>query len=341
MLATIGPYINSIEHFLAHSPRLVKSLNIPQRDAKMTRLLDFDTYFELDYSRFDMTMSYDWMTNVELAIFSDLFPGDDHIYFREFMRMALTTTGISRSGMVYKIIGTRCSGDAHTSIANGLTNMFNLWLALGSVPSDDWLSYHEGDDTALACVASVADLVEANLGLVNCFGFKLKITRSSDISTIGFCGRFLASDLGKLVSYADPLRTLDKFHISLYPGDARSLALAKALSYHHTDGQTPIIGSLCRLVMRDLPMSVLKPKHLQRVLNERWNTRNTKISERRTDKVTADHFRVPFFVKTGITPAQQQAIEHQLDQLDYVPANFDIIRGSLVLLETANKIVNI
>lgn len=252
-LCIIGPYISAIEHRLGDLPFLVKGLDITSRDSKMNNtgrgLHHYPVYYETDYSRFDMSISLEYLQDVENVFLTSCF--DDPLLDLCF-ELAMKTKGVSDIGLAYEVLGTRCSGDAHTSIGNGLINRFNTWLAFNNIPSHSWCSFHEGDDGILGVDSEFDDAIKYNLHLFPVLGFQLKVLRFTSFNLTTFCGRWLMSDGNRIESICDLPRTLNKLHTICADGDPPSLLLAKCLSYYHTDRATPLLGVLVTAIIRHL-----------------------------------------------------------------------------------------
>lgn len=302
-LSIIGPYIAAIEHYLHDAPFLVKGLTLKERDEKMSTFLDYHTFIETDYSRFDMTISYDWIKLVQDQILLSFFPNDDKL--ARVLQLASDTFGISDLGMCYQILGTRCSGDAHTSIANGLINHFNTWAVFNDLP---FHSVHEGDDGLIALPKSHT-LFSNRPQLFDCFGFTIKSDVYYDIDLTSFCGRYLYTKRdGHLGSYCDPLRTLAKFHITLSHGKLEMLLLAKALSYNYTDGDTPIIGPVCAALIKQYGTKALVARAMGHVKTGRYILADLTIDSQEAQSVCSvtEDRRNAFAIRTGISPATQK-----------------------------------
>lgn len=309
-LATIGPYISALEHHLVDAPFLVKGMGLKDRDKKMTTLTHGHTFVESDYSRFDMTISEPWLRNVQDVLIAAYFHDEDITELATCLRAARRTKGVSDTGLCYNILGTRCSGDAHTSIGNGLINAFNTWTLL-EVPHEAW---HEGDDGIVSLAKPYASAANC---LLNCdvFGFKVKLVISTNLADTTFCGRFFAvGNDGSLISYCDPLRTLSKFHISFSEGDAMTLLLAKVLSYGHTDSGTPIVGPICKSLYKLLNPRVTRKRLLMRNIKKgRFILADEKLSDITAvswlDNDVPESTRINFCERTGMSPAEQERLE--------------------------------
>jgi len=327
ILATVGPWISAIEKSLKQAPFLVKGMNLSQRDAMLRRVLpSYSVYVETDYSRFDMTLSEYWLQEVQNRMFSSLLQEQFHHesrLFLDFLSRSTKIVGRSRSGHSYRIRGTRCSGDAHTSIGNGLVNKFNTWLCLYTLPPGTWTSVHEGDDGIICVSDGFEDTVVTNLDLLNQCGFKVKMVVSRDITKISFCGRKF-SDAGGFHTYADISRTLSKFNTTTSHGDLRMLLRAKALSYHYTDAFTPIIGPLCRAIIHITRDISVNSTALLAASRERYLTHDQVVTTFVPQNVN-ENLRVAVSLTSGISISQQLAMEKMFSQwadIGFIPEEF-------------------
>nr|UDL13945.1 MAG: RNA dependent RNA polymerase [Xiangshan insect virus] len=326
-LIFIGPYISAIEHAACGASFLIKGLSLEKRREALSWIAEYDTYIEIDYSRFDMTVSEPIMAGVEHTIFKTCFPDDKE--FHKFLDACLRVTGRSWLGTYYKVRGTRCSGDAHTSIGNGLINRFLTWICLLTVPSNAWRSVHEGDDGLIGVRHGYGELVMECLDDLKFYGFTIKKKITKNLNEVTFCGRRLVITQKGVMDCCDPIRTMGKFHVTSRDGDIRTLAYAKALSYLHTDSSTPVIGVLAACVERSLRDKVSKGRRLKRAiaatLRDRWLLEGLVHVK--------DIFKVPkpanvpellalFCDVTPLTLSQIQQFHNMINSYDYIP-HFD------------------
>lgn len=206
----------------------------------METLLSFDFFIEIDFNRFDRRVSVEILQQVEFLFLTSPFP--DAYDLHRAISLSWETVGISEFGTRYKVRGTRCSGDAWTSIGNGLLNKFMTWLCLRDIKHS---SYHEGDDIILGIHSTDKDLVLHRLEFLSVLGFSAKIILRPELSQAVFCGRQLGRSIDTIISHCDLTRTLLKFNTTVSNGAEAPLLLAKARSYYSTDRDTPIIGQLC------------------------------------------------------------------------------------------------
>lgn len=278
-VAVMGPYIAAIEARSKTCPFLIKGLTPAARAIKMHPLVGFRHFVEIDYTRYDQSINLDILRIFEHKVLRAPFSGD-HLDYLTCLRLAQTTKGVSQFGTRYTVEGTRCSGDVHTSIANGLLGRFLLWVCLRKLPPDSWCSFHEGDDGAVGVHPDVLDQVVYNLQFLSCLGFNAKIKVCDNLEEVMFCGRRLIPTSKGITSICDVTRTLRKFNTTTSLGPTDLLLYAKALSYHYTDGDTPLIGALTHSVAQVL--SYCRTKYSRRQLrnammrahNERWVLRD-------------------------------------------------------------------
>lgn len=298
-------------------PMLVKGLSIEGRDEKFTRTLTgYNKYLETDYSRFDRTISREYLVQVQDPILSYPFPKRDHPLFHQALKLARDTSGVSDYGVSYKTEGSRCSGDAHTSIGNGFINAFNTWLLLRSYPAVCWASLHEGDDGVIGLDSRVQN-PELLILFLGCLGFEVKAFVYNSLDDVSFCGRHYYTDNGVVHSHADILRSAAKFHTTLSNLKAENAIYAKSLSYHHTDRNTPLIGMISWALAShyDNKLSFSAKKRGIHVLGkERYMVDAVKCGRDITPPTVDTAARVSCMRRTGITIEQQLYLEDVYSQ---------------------------
>lgn len=243
-LSTIGPYVAAIEAAAHSAPFLVKGMSPQRRAAKLDWLREYSGYIEVDYTRFDQTIGEDIISTSEHHVLGVQFGRNEHPEYRRALELALSTRGVSDLGVVYSRRGGRCSGDAHTSIDNGLLNAFLTWVCMRKCPRQCWRSIHEGDDGIIAIRNLAPKDVMGALSMLSLLGFDAKLKSTHDLTEVIFCGRRFVDTSRGLMDQADVIRTLRKYNASMKQGDPMVLLLAKSLSYNYTDGDTPLIGAL-------------------------------------------------------------------------------------------------
>lgn len=219
---------------------------------------------------------------------------------------------MSYLGVEYAIDGTRCSGDAHTSIGNGLINAINTYACLRHVPHELWTSVHEGDDGVIATRLPTGQ-GEKYLLVLGCLGFSVKNETHNQLNDVSFCGRHWFVDGATLRDHADIIRSLEKFHTAVSNCRADALLLAKAMSYYHTDAHTPLIGpltwSITQVLRHKIHFSPIK-RALHAYSKERWlQTEKILVNDPRTRPSISHDARVSCHRRTGISPRLQVELE--------------------------------
>jgi hypothetical protein len=240
------------------------------------QLAGYENYIETDYSRFDRTISRDILESVQNKLL--LLPNQDPLYKRA-LELTLFTSGSSSYGVRYQVDGTRCSGDAHTSLGNGLINAFNTFVCMRHINPEDWTSVHEGDDGIIAVRNGKLDDALAGLKLLQALGFVVKQDVFNQLDDVSFCGRHFYHDASVLFEHADILRSLDKFHTTTSNINDLPMIRAKAMSYYETDAATPLIGPLCYALIKATDhVSFGATKNALHVMGrDRWLVRDMSI----------------------------------------------------------------
>lgn len=249
-LSVVGPYVGAIDAAAHDAPYLVKGLTMDQRRAKLSTLAEYDTFIEIDYSRFDKTLDQPIIVDVEMQLFEYVYPRDAHPLLWEALSLLPWTKGRSVVGLSYTVAGTRLSGDSHTSVFNGFDNSFFKWLVLEDIPRPiENHGFHEGDDGDIGIRGQDRAQAESNISFLCFLGLVVKVKITDLLEDTTFCGRFYTFD-GQMRDMCDLKRTLAKFHITCSGLSARRAMVAKAFSYWATDKDTPIVGTLCYVILK-------------------------------------------------------------------------------------------
>jgi len=266
LMVLLGPVIAAMDKAAHYCPYMVKGLNPAERDQKLSRLLEFDAFADIDFDRLDKSIDENLQRVVEVGHMKHAY--SEHVdcdLFVKWLEYCFTSSGVNDLGVKYVIHGQRRSGDNHTSTFNAGVCRFAVWMCFRHIPAEDWWTYHEGDDILIGYRSEWRDQLEVNLSYISLLGLSIKLTFVNSFEQLSFCGRYLYEDAGVVCSYADPYRTLAKIHTSVTPGDTMILMLAKAFSYAHTDAFTPIIGVFAQVVRNRL-LTEVNPARLRRVL---------------------------------------------------------------------------
>jgi hypothetical protein len=290
---------------------LVKGLNNRERLAVVKQdLVGYGCYLETDYARFDRTISQPVLIQVQNFLFLVLLNVLDNPMIKEALQLALETYGKSDLGVLYFILGTRCSGDTWTSIGNGVINDFNTFVAMRHLPIDAWTSIHEGDDGVVAIVEEYRTCALAGMPVLEFLGFNVKLDVYNQLDDVSFCGRHFYTDGPEVYDHADLLRSLDKMHTTTSNMKDLPLLYAKACSYYYSDSNSPLLGAFCYAIISVLGDQLsfsAKKRALHTVRKDRWLTSDAvlRVDEKRPLGIITPASRVSCLRRAGIPiPAQ-------------------------------------
>jgi hypothetical protein len=237
----LGPYIKSIEIAAHNCEAFIKGLDDEAVNKKIENLLGFEVFAESDYTRFDQSQGYDTLHGIQNRIITRAYSND--AFFQSLMTRTVNIKGCTRLGIFY-IADTRASGDAHTSLGNGLTNYFFTWLALRKLPRHSWKSYHEGDDGIIGIKPQFVNQAVYNLEFLQCLGFSLKLRTATSMPSLCFVGRRFFCSYGTIKTAPDLKRLLAKFHITSSPLQGELILAAKSFSYFIKYRRSPVVTHL-------------------------------------------------------------------------------------------------
>lgn len=284
-------------------------------------------FYEIDYSRYDASISLEMMACFELQWLCLVYPPSVYPEFASALISCLSTNGVSDIGVTYRTYGTRCSGDAHTSIGNGMLNHYLTFLMTSHI--SDLVSFHEGDDGLICTLERIDDWFT----VLPTLGFLIKLDLHSSLNDAAFCGMYLCDTPTGLASYSDPERTLVKLHVCKADGFPQNLLFAKALSVLSLNPSTPIITAWCMHILRCVQTPLSRPSrrhHLLRTITriQSGGRRHFVSFTPRVTAISAD-IRAAFAHRTGISPGLQVEYEDYLLSLPFVPHRYHLLKRDL------------
>lgn len=207
---------------------MVKGKAVKTRSAELAGwMAGYDYVWENDYSSFDMSLPEPLLAWVYRVFWAEFYPDDvTRKHFAE-LRSGIVRMDTER----WKIVGGRRSGDAHTSLENGIVNFLVTHCALHRVygERDDWPAMFaslrlavEGDDGVVGMQGMRPGDAAALQAAVACLGMDAKAIIRPPAGSL-FCGRWmvlwetleadgLPSDRGFTVP--DTFRMLKKMHVN-------------------------------------------------------------------------------------------------------------------------------
>ena len=266
--------------------------------------IDEDVLIETDYSRMDGHVKAELRELIEQPLMALVFPGDT--YVQRLMQKQFGQRG--KLGQVeYKTGYARASGSPETSLFNTVDSACIAYVykrTRGLTPEDAMkaLGLYAGDDALERPIEDAT--IECKRSKLNAknFGQELK----TNIVRAPYPPQFLARYFGDawyggLNSMCDVSRQLAKFHTCTHmpPGiTARDKAVAKSMAYLLTDANTPIIGELCKSIVRDLgtDTKVVKPMNWWATFaaEDQFPNEHAQWMEDLVDEVFPDFNRIAF-----------------------------------------------
>nr|DAZ87914.1 TPA_asm: hypothetical protein [Opistofel virus] len=217
-----------------------------------------------DYSRFDGTISKWLYLHIARASVERWVATEHRDEVLAMLDAENNATARTESGIKYSTGFSRLSGSPVTSDHNTIINAFISYAALRSKMSADaaWaaLGIYCGDDAV-----DIAPIAKDIGRVSNMFGLKVKIAKHQYGQPVDYCGRWFVDIWNAVDSFADPIRTMRKLHISFSDQPLETARANRAAGYLVTDALTPIIGSYCRK-MQMAPVVVdrmTKEEHLR------------------------------------------------------------------------------
>lgn len=252
--ATLGPMMRSIEkvlykvrnHNFFNLPYFIKDVPIQERAKVLVQMQRPNMlFFATDHTSFEAHISAAIMRVTECALFRHCLPKATALVDWACKLVTGPHTLRTRVGVVARLAaGRRMSGDMHTSLGNGFTNLMCTLFIMHEAQAYGHVIV-EGDD---GLIASDRPL---DVTLYQKLGFTIKFTPVSNLYEASFCGLIFSPALELI---RDPWRFIANFtftHSAIDAGQAvmDSLLRAKALSAYYETPQCPIIGAYARYAL--------------------------------------------------------------------------------------------
>lgn len=208
---------------------------------------------EGDYTCLDGTQSADYSDLLLLPMYMRYLAPEHRGEFKRLYKQIYTKKAVTSNGVSYKPRMTVRSGSSITTQAGTLCNAFNVYSALRNMGYDaggawDRIGAIFGDDSLNANYDGIfrehIEQVSRELGMI----YKSNLRPRGE--PVLFLGRYFVDPTTTYDSFADPLRTIGKLHLSSNNSVSPEQAAAnKAHGYHTTDALTPIIGTWASRVL--------------------------------------------------------------------------------------------
>lgn len=226
-----GPWIAALELKCRDVlPIFIKGLTPEEKAARIERLYQRAlTAFELDFKRFDRSLSTELLRATEHRIYSYCLPRD----IASMMTLQLTSRVRTRNNASYIVDGTRMSGDVNTSIGNCL--VVACIMTAMKLPMDAFLV--EGDD--MLAVITDREKARVDLSILEKLGLGPK-PRFIEPSEAEFCSRRLIPTVNGPRLCRNPRREIARVGFSIH-GETNEDKLLRGV--HEWQG-IPMLGPM-------------------------------------------------------------------------------------------------
>lgn len=163
---------------------IAKGLNNVQRAELLLHKIDHfvrPCFILIDHSRFDSTINTTHLRTTHKRYFRAFKSGT----LARLLKEQKQATGYTKSGIKYKVTGTRMSGDADTGCGNSMINADCIYgfLLLCGIKKYDYIL--DGDDAVI--VIEKKDLPRADPQWFGKLGFRTKYSVAHDLADVEFC----------------------------------------------------------------------------------------------------------------------------------------------------------
>jgi len=347
----LGNYLKAMEHdlyelhgdgplakYLPSGRVIAKGLNQTERATLLRSKWDRmkqPVQLALDCSRFDGHCSVD-LLKMEHRVYNRVFKDP---YLAKLLSWQLHNTCFTKSGMKYKTIGRRMSGDMNTALGNCVLMILMIvdsMQMIGASPTQ-WDIIDDGDDCCLLVEKSIADVVKFSLPrLFRDYGHDLKIESVAEaINDVELCGCKPITVCGVEKFILRPQRCMGKTLTVVKEFNPEFLARYMStigqcqLALHHG---VPVLQEFALLLRRAHPklLRELPRSYQYRLANEAdpWCAVPVEIT---------DESREQFSLAFDISVEQQYEVEDHLRQM----SGDQLLRLASPLEVPADKQVNV
>lgn len=246
----VGPFIKYIEEQMYKLKWFVKGRDVSKLPEEIAKLNRYPYYLQTDYTSFESSFDPEYVDVVECQLWRYMLVNNPEI-LECVMRCYYTGTKGNLQPRIEVLLnknytlyarGARMSGEMWTSLANGFSNLMNMFT-ICKIHNIDFEGFVEGDDGIFNLNKNI--ITENDF---NALGFKIKMKLSQNIEDTTFCGNLFSKESQKLILNPEYLARLGWSCSSIYSRSSKKitdeLLRAKAMSIHVLGKYTPIIGKL-------------------------------------------------------------------------------------------------
>lgn len=246
----VGPFTHVVEKDIFSSRFTIKGKTAEQQNHIIFERLRYKKfYLSTDYSRWESSVTEDFITRFERFVWNKYpspYPWDFHTWLTD---NTLHNRICARKIFTGSVVGTRMSGDMHTSLMNTTINIVltdYIMTTLGLT----WDGFFEGDDgiIGLDIVPSQTQLQSISQ-IANELGFDLTMETASCLKDATFLGRhIISSDC----SMREPCKAIchAQWSYSLTRHDPLEIVRSRGYGLIQENPQCPILYSLGKAFLR-------------------------------------------------------------------------------------------
>jgi hypothetical protein len=266
-----GPFVKSCELLVYHHfhENFVKNFPVQGRPELLMNIFGDLEVLETDYTSFESSIRAPIMNVCEWALFKHLHAsmGQKYVRFLK-LRSSLRFKNKLRKVKFAGMEPYRFSGDLHTSLGNGFTNLMLMKFACHSGGAS-FRGLVEGDDGLFVFDPRI------DLSKITALGFKLKLKRCPKFTVASFCGIVCSADSLIL----DPIQTLLKLfvsfsHLAKLPGKRLGLLKSKAMSLLALAPRAPVVSRVASQILSELSNVI----PVYDVIDARWEFKSRLVS---------------------------------------------------------------
>lgn len=250
----LASYLLPFEHWfyneyksLAGTRVSAKGLNQQERAellAEKAARFDRPAFMLMDHSKFDSCVTVEHYKLILHKIYNKCF---NNKFLAYLLSLQLNNRGRTLNGIMYRVRGTKMSGDFNTALDNTLLNYIVLesYFRLENVVVELLI---DGDDSVAVVEQENVDRMLARFDHFGKFGFTTKLEVVTDIRQVEFCRSVYLPGVNPNFA-RDPYRACSNLSIGLkgYRGAAKYKYLAgNALGEMHRSNGIPVIFALAK-----------------------------------------------------------------------------------------------
>lgn len=306
----VGPFTHAIEKDVFSSRYTIKGKDSKTQTRIIYNRLRHKVFFlSTDYSRWESSVTDNFISKLERFVWNKYpspYPWDFHDWLTN---NTLNNRLCARKIFGGTVVGTRMSGDMHTSLMNTVINVL-ITDYIMSVLGITWDGFFEGDDglIGLDSVPTPAQIQSISL-LANELGFDLTMETSLQLKDATFLGRHIISDSATM---REPCKAIchAQWSYSLTRHDPLEIVRSRGYGLIQENPHCPILYSLGKAFLRfagDGPISHIDQWYRD-FYDIPWYVRDVDVSAVPTDDTRREFERL-----FGVPYSTQVYIEHLLD----------------------------